>query len=127
MSNIIKLLILLLIAVLCFSCGCEKFSREYKEDIIFALEGEDETLIIKEWSFLLGSGAELYYQKSGEQPILIGRTTGGDNGYCPFADGQYEITQDANSICVSWCFRPSNYNNAVWHTETFLLPEDKDN
>ena len=116
-----------LVLVLCLLCCCDELKREYKEDIIYTLNDCEDSIIIKEWCFLLGSGAEIYYKESGKEPVLIGKTTGGDNGYCPFEDGQYSITQIGNSICVSWCFRPSNYNNAVWRTETFLLPEDTDN
>ena len=38
-------------------------------------------IIIKEWSFLLGSGTEVYYQKGDAEPILLGKTLGGDDGF----------------------------------------------
>lgn len=111
-----------LVVLLAF-CGCDSegdFEREYYDDIYITLQDESEKLIIKEWSFLLGSGSEVYYQKSDDDPILLGKTTGGNDGFCPFKEGLYEITQDGRSVTVKWCFNPSM---SIWRSETFELPK----
>jgi hypothetical protein len=114
-----------LVVLLAF-CGCDSegdFEREYYDDIYFTLQDASEKLIIKEWSFLLGSGSEVYYQKGDDDPILLGKTTGGDDGFCPFKEGLYEITQDGRSVTVKWCFRPSDKDTSNWRSETFELPK----
>ena len=111
-----------LVVLLAF-CGCDSegdFEREYYDDIYITLQDESEKLIIKEWSFLLGSGSEVYYQKSDDDPILLGKTTGGNDGFCPFKEGLYEITQDGRSVTVKWCFNPSM---SILRSETFELPK----
>ncbi len=104
-------------------CGCSAFEREYHDDLVYELE-DGESVIIKEWSFLLGSGAEIYFQKGDEEPVLLGKTTGGDDGFCSFKEGLYEITQDGNTISVSWCFNPSNNDPSQWRSESFDLPRE---
>ena len=102
--------------------GCAPMGKEYHADIVIALQDPSELLVIKEWSFLLGSGAEVYYQKDGAEPVLLGKTTGGDDGFCPFKEGLYEITQDGDTLTVRWCFQPSDKDKTHWHSETFDLP-----
>lgn len=95
--------------------------REYNEDIVLPLQDPSEKIIIKEWSFLMGSGAEIYYQKDCGNLILLGKTTGGDDGFCPFNEGLYEILEEDRAVTVKWCFRPSD-NKADWPSKTFRLP-----
>jgi len=126
MTKRIKYTSLLMAVIMCFSllifvgCGLE---REYYDDILFPLQDTSEKLIIKEWSFLLGSGGEVYYQKNDHKPILLGNTTGGDDGFCPFRKGLYEITQDGRTLTVKWCFNPSDNDKSHWRSETFELPQ----
>ena len=108
------------LVVLFAFCSCDfGLGREYYEDIYIPLQDASEKLIIKEWSFLLGSGFEVYYQKNDDDPILLGKELGGDDGFCPFKEGLYEITQDSRSVTVKWCVDPSASN---WQNETFELP-----
>ena len=114
-----------LIIVLCFClllCGCAASGREYKDDITFQLHNKDDVLIIKEWTYLLGSGADIYYKHGDDAPVYLGKTSGGDNGFCPFSEGMYEITQDADTVNISWRFKPSDIDRAQWKTESFDLP-----
>ena len=67
----------------------------------------------------MGSGIEVYYQKGDADPILLGTAPAGDDGFCPFKEGLYEITQTDNSVKIKWCFNPSSSN---WKTQTFELP-----
>ncbi len=109
-------LCLVLVAVLLFA-GCNASGRDYHEDIILPLENSDGELVIKEWSFLMGSGAEIYYRSAGEM-VLLGKTAGADDGYCPFADGKYSISEDGNTITVRWLS-----SSDIWGEEQFTLPD----
>ena len=113
-----------LIFVLCFClflCGCGTSGREYKDDITFKLNDQDDVLIIKEWTYLLGSGADIYYKHGDDSPVFLGKTSGGDNGFCPFSEGLYEITQDKETVVISWCFKPSDNDRSHWQSKTFDL------
>lgn len=114
-----------LFLVVLFLClvGCNSTEREYYEDIVIDLQDSVEKIIIKEWRYLQGSGAEVYYQNDDADPVLLGKTTGGDNGFCPFKEGLYEITQDGRSVTVKWCFNPSDKDKSNWRNKTFELPK----
>jgi len=120
MNKLITLLCLFSITLACF-CGCSTLEREYNEDIVYELQNGTGFIIIKEWKFLMGSGAEIYHKQGNEAPVLLGETTGADDGFCPFEEGVYEITQDESSICVSWCFDPSNKDRSCWRSQSFDL------
>ena len=110
--------LLLAVVLLAFLCGCGAAEREYREDIVYPLKDGESFLIIKEWQYLLGSGEEVYYQKGDRSPVLLGELTGADDGFCPFAEGLYEITEGENAVTVSWYF-----SSDVWRSETFELTE----
>ena len=95
---------------------------QYYDDINITLQDASEKLIIKEWSFLQGSGIEVYYQRCDENPLLLGNATSGDDGFCPFKEGLYEITQTNRSVTVKWCFSPSDKDMSNWRSKTFELP-----
>ena len=96
------ILIILATVILCCFCSCGfGFEREYYDDIVITLQDREGVLVIKEWEFLHGSGAEIYYRYKGQKPILLGKTVGGDDGYCPFKKGNYEIIQNADSVDIS--------------------------
>ena len=72
-----------LIMLFIFS-GCSfGLERGYNDDIHVELESRQAEIIIREWHFLLGSGAEIYY-KTDDEEILLGQLAGGDDGFCPF-------------------------------------------
>lgn len=121
MNRIIALLCLAFLMLTCL-CGCNTFDREYIEDIVYELQDGAGVIIIKEWRFLLGSGAEVYYREGEKKAVLLGKTTGADDGFCPFEAGMYEITPNERSICVSWCFDPSNNDRSCWRSKSFDLP-----
>ena len=125
MNKIVTLLCLVSLVLSCF-VGCGVSGRDYNDDIVFGLQNEADVIIIKEWRYLLGSGAEVYYKHAEEDPILLGKTSGADDGFCPFREGLYEIAQDANSVHISWCATPSNRDRSFWHSKTFSLPERRD-
>ncbi len=108
----------LLLMLILGGCGSERLEREYYDDIHIPLETQQGEIIIKEWTFLLGSGAEIYY-KNGGKNILLGQLQGGDDGYCPFKEGLYEVSEDDGIFTIEWC----TYDRARehWSKETFEL------
>ena len=93
-------------------------SREYQEDIIVKLSDSNSAILIKEWTFLLESGAEIYFLQD-EKKIFLGETGSGDDGICSFQNGNYEILQNKDqSITVRW-----QLNKKIWNEKTFLLPQ----
>ena len=100
-------------------CGCS-FDREYKDDIVVELTDREGTLVIREWSFLMGSGAEVYYDYGWRSPILLGQTSGADDGYCPFEAGRYRVTQKEDAVELSW----RSNSAGVWRSKSFDLPDE---
>ena len=90
--------------------------REYLPDITVSLEERPGQIVIKEWRFLLGSGAEIYYTDGGKL-TLLGSAGGGDDGYCPFAAGEYTLTVEGNVLLVRW-----HAVDDVWREKRFSLP-----
>lgn len=120
-----KKLILIVIGVLvCVIfgafCGCAASGREYNDDITVLLPDRDGVLVIREWSVLLGSGAEVYYDYGWRAPILLGQTSGADDGYCPFEAGEYRITQEEDAVTLAWRATDAG----VWRSATFDLPNE---
>ncbi len=79
-------------------CGLE---REYYDDIIISLESYNAEIVIKEWPFLLGSGAEVYY-RTRDKDIFLGNLSGSDDGYCPFKAGKYSVTIGEDVLTIEW-------------------------
>ena len=102
--------------------GCNSTMRQYNEDIVLPLNDPSEKIIIKEWTFLSGSGAEIYYQSDKTSPVLLGKTTGADYGFCPFNEGLYELTQEDGAVTIKWAFRGSDEDKRNWRSVTFYLP-----
>lgn len=109
-----------LCAMLSLLCSCSLSEREYKEDIVVELPDRDGVVIIREWSYLLGSGAQVRYKYGWRPPILLGQTSGSDNGYCPFEAGEYRITQKGNALELSWRFN----GTGRWRSQSFSLPDE---
>lgn len=123
---IIILSVLLLICVSYFAVvyGSMIFfmRKAYGDDIIVNVPDTEDVIIIREWNFMLGSGAEIYYKKPDLPEIEIGTTTGGDDGYCPFNDGQYSYVIHKDSIYIRWRISFSN-NTTNWRAKTFEFPD----
>lgn len=116
---VVLLTIALLLAALC-ACSDNSFSREYLDDLYIDIPDTESQLLIKEWRFLLGSGAEVYYIPSaGAKAQFLGRTTGGDDGYCPFHDGKYRISYSEGIVTLSWAFQWGD--DAYNRSESFTL------
>ena len=115
-SVLIAAVCCLIIAVTLSGCF---FEREYLDDIHIPLETQEGEIIIREWQFLLGSGAEIYYKVYGKE-VLLGQLSGGDDGYCAFKNGQYSVAVDNNKLTIEW-FRLMDFGGS-WEKETFEIP-----
>lgn len=93
------------------------FTREYKKPLRVEIHDIDKTVVVEEWQWLLGSGADIYI-KDGWRKMYLGDAGGGDDGYCPFEDGKYEISyqEEDNTITVRW------FNSFDWEERVFELP-----
>jgi hypothetical protein len=123
----VLLVSLLLVSLLLMftSCGNPLGEREYLEDIYIDIPDTDCRLLIKEWNYLLGSGEEVYFVSPSEkEPRLLGKLTGGDDGYCPFNDGKYKVEFSDGSVRIFWCFNGSD--TCYCRSERFVLPEIPD-
>ena len=99
--------------------GCRLF---YETKITIEIPDSEDVIIIKEWAFLLGSGAEIYYKKPYRFATEIGTTSGADNGYCPFKNGEYSYAIHEDSIYIRW--RTSwRQNTQNWKSKTFEFPD----
>ncbi|MBO5648551.1 MAG: hypothetical protein J6S76_01395 [Clostridia bacterium] len=118
-TRVMRFIICVCVIVLMLFCAaaCVGTGRDYHDDLVVALSDTEHILIIKEWSFLLGSGADIYYQIRDARPILLGTTTGGDDGACPFSLGQYEVIHDGSTVTLRWRF-----SGNIWREKEFILP-----
>lgn len=96
------------------------FSKEYRDDLRIELTQNDGVVVIKEWTFLTGSGAEIYYETDGDL-VLLGSTIGND-GYLAFEDGKYTVTEGNGEVTLSWFYSKVS-GKEEWKSETFKLNE----
>ena len=95
--------------------------REYLPDLYVEVPDTEYVLLIKEWRYLQGSGEEVYLvSPSGEKTTLLGKLTGGDDGYCPFADGKYEVRYEDGAVLLSWSF---NGKPELTRSKSLSLPD----
>lgn len=97
------------------------FAKDYKDDLRIELAQNDGIIIVKEWSFLTGSGAEIYYEKDGEV-VCLGSTDGND-GYLAFDDGKYTVTEGDGEVTLSWFYSKVS-GKEDWRSKTFKLTKD---
>ena len=120
MNKKILLAIILIICILLPSCSEPLGGREYMDDLYIDIPDTEYQLLIKEWRYLLGSGAEVYLvEDANKKPTHLGDITGGDDGFCPFQSGKYNITYDDGTVTLCWSFDGSDEYNK---SESFILP-----
>ena len=90
--------------------------KDYQKDLIVTVPDSDVTLVIKEWSWGLGSEAEIYI-KDGKNEEYLRSVSCGDDGETPFKDGKYEIiNMNDGTIKI--------ITNGTMHIETIIeIPE----
>ncbi|MBO5402259.1 MAG: hypothetical protein J6A85_03695 [Clostridia bacterium] len=94
-------------------------SRDYRPDIVIENPNGEGTLIIEEWLWGFGAGAEIYYKEDGflKQKKKIGGTSA-DETCTPFSDGRYTVTWGEDTVTLE-------YDNGLakeWVSKTFELP-----
>lgn len=94
--------------------------KDYYDDIRIPAEEYGGEIVIKEWSYLLGSGADVYFKRDGGKEVLLGKLSGGDNGYCPFRDGKYTANIDNGVLTLEWC-KFSDNKDKPWEKTSFEL------
>lgn len=119
MKRSIVLFLCLVLSVICLA-GCSLgYGRNYLDDIHVPLESRQAEIIIREWTFLMGSGAEIYYKDSGGK-VMLGQVQGGDDGHCPFEEGLYSVKVEDNELIIEVGRRMDA--GIIWRTESFVLP-----
>lgn len=116
--KIVACIVTISIFLLLGACGDSQ--RDYSEDICVQLRERNAEIVIREWQFLLGSGAEIYYRQNGKL-TLLGQVSERDGTYCPFQNGKYSITEDGNTLLIKWAFWHSDPEDS-WREATFILP-----
>jgi len=115
------LLLILSTTISLFSCGNPTGDREYMPDLYIDIPNTQSQLLIKEWTYLLGSGEEVYFVvEKGAEPQYVGNLSGGDDGYCPFYNGKYNVDFADGQVTLSW----SNNGKEPYAKRTaFILPK----
>ncbi len=97
--------------------------RDFKDDLITAIPDSEDCIVVREWSFLLGSGAEIYYRYSNGKEVRIGNAGGGDDGYLPFARETYKVQFQSDSVTFDWCWQYYRENDSkYWKSTTLQFP-----
>lgn len=119
---ILVITLIISICVLLASCFNPLGEREYLDDLYIDIPDTEYQLLIKEWQYLLGSGAEVYFvDDANKKTIHLGNTSGGDDGFCPFQSGKYSIAYNEGTVTLCWSLNGSeNYTQS----ESFILPSD---
>ncbi|MGM9642833.1 MAG: hypothetical protein ACI3XI_06450 [Eubacteriales bacterium] len=101
--------------------GCSfGLEKEYYDDIRVDVDALQAEIIIKEWRFLSGSGAEVYFKRDGKE-VLLGKLSGGDDGYCSFKEGMYLVDVEDGTLTIERCLYPSD-ESKPWEKVSFELP-----
>ena len=119
MKRAIALCLCLTLLAICFT-GCVGSGREYLDEIHIPLEAKQAEIIVREWKFLMGSGAEIYY-KDDDREVMLGQIQGGDDGFCPFEQGLYAVRVEDDELVIE-VGRKMDAPDIIWSTESFALP-----
>lgn len=126
-TALITVIVCVLITVPAFALHSFANFRDYLPPLVVDVPDSDVKLLIKEWSLLLGSGGEVY-QIDGNKEIYLGTVGGGDDGYCPFNDGKYEIVNNNDgTVTLRWAFGGSadsvdTYKEKTLEINSLLYP-----
>jgi len=105
------ILIICTIIVLCLILAFGRYyylvslvlSRRYEPDIIISSPDGRYDLVVREWSYGMGGGAEIYIRKRGQdnswKEQRIGSTKT-DDGYNSFARGNYYVEWESDKVTI---------------------------
>lgn len=100
----------------------DDYKKIYQDDICIDLPDSETKIVIKEWSRLQHTGADVYFvQNENEQYLeMIYR----EGNWLPFANGKYEIVKiDSEYFSIRWA-KLQNDSKAEWIEKTFEIPND---
>ena len=117
-------LVVLLLALVLLAFGAARADwREWQEDLYLDIPQRQAQLIVREWGFLLGSGAELYYQEEGRPRVrLDGNLPGGDDGYQPFSRGEYQVEFTPDGCVLRWFVGITTGTDEGWMERAYTFP-----
>ncbi len=97
-------------------------SRDYRDELYIDIPNTEYQLLVKEWSFLTGSGQEVYFVEGSwwKRPKLLGQFVGEGNGYYPFESGDYTIDYENGVLYLSW--KRNSNEEGYSQTKSFKLP-----
>lgn len=98
----------------------EDCKRTYRDDICVDLPDGETKIVIKEWSQLQHTGADLYFVQNGNEQYLDAVYREG--AWLPFANDKYEIVQNESEyFTIRWAKSQSD-SEATWLEKTFKIP-----
>lgn len=90
-----RIIISLFISVVLLT-GCGRLGVEYLDDLVLTSDDSNNSVTIREWGALGGTGAEVYYNGK-----IIGETAADDACY-PFRDGNYLVEWMSDGIIITY-------------------------
>lgn len=99
--------VVLLVGAYLWFAASSLLGRDYDPELVIAISPDDQyELVVREFSCLGGSGAEIYIREPGQDQWYnswkakhIGNASG-DNYYKPFADGAYYVEWESNQVTI---------------------------
>ena len=113
---------LIFISVL-YICLLHSFFFYYLDDIEIVTPAGNYSLVVKEWGFLRGGGAEIYY-KQDDNLVLLGELNTDDVVH-PFHTNLYAIQWDEERITIryySGTLVENAEDESTWRFKTFEVP-----
>ena len=98
--------------------------KDYQDDLEIQSPNGEYTLIIKEWSFLLAGGAEIYCSKNGGKAQMLGGVSS-DDAAQPFYNGYDTVEWEENTVLIRYCSgTPAEHINKpdTWRSVRYELP-----
>lgn len=98
----------------------DDYKKIYQDDICIDLPDSETKIVIKEWSRLRHTGADVYFVQNENEQFLGTIYREGD--WFPFADKQYEIVKiESECFTIRWAKSP-NDSKVDWLEKNFEIP-----
>ena len=98
----------------------DDYKKTYQDDICIDLPDSETKIVIKEWSRLRHTGADVYFVQNENEQFLGTIYREGD--WFPFADKQYEIVKiESECFTIRWAKSP-NDSKVDWLEKNFEIP-----
>ena len=98
----------------------DDYKKIYQDDICIDLPDSETKIVIKEWSRLRHTGADVYFVQNENEQFLGTIYREGD--WFPFANNQYEIAKiESECFTIRWA-KSQNDSKVEWLEKTFEVP-----